>query len=211
MRITLVTLGTVVCLLLRGSGSLADVGKWTRSDLASTAKFDVVYTLAPKGGSKETRTFRVEVSGNRARLDLEDPAMGSIRYVVDGKSAFLLMPASGTAQRMALRGGIDEALALAFAQVAAQMHGAKRVGSTISSGRPADIYKNERSGTTIHVGRATGFRLPVRMETANEGGKSTLLVTGIRLGGTLPAERFTLPKGTRILETSGPGNLPGIK
>jgi len=211
MRADLVTLGLVALLLPIGSRTSADVGKWSRSDLAATAKFDVVATLTPKGGSKETRTFRVEVSGNRARLDLEDPGLGAVRYVVDGKSAYLLMPASRTAQKMALRGGIDEALALAFAQVSAQMQGSKRVGRGTVAGQPVETYRNDRSGTTIHVGRAAGYKLPVRMETLNEGGRSVLEVKGIRLGGVISAERFALPKGTQILETSGPGSLPGVK
>jgi hypothetical protein len=134
-----------------------------------------------------------------------------MRYVVDGKAAYLLMPSTKTAQRMTLRGGIDEALGLAFAQVTAHLQGARPAGRSTMAGQPTDIYRNERSGTTIHVGRSAGFRLPVRMETVNEGGKSVLKVSGVRIGGSIPAGRFVLPKGTQILETSGPGNLPGIK
>lgn len=190
----------------------SDELKLTRASLAPSARFVVTYTLSPKNGSKDVRVFRVEVSGSRARLEYEDAALGRVRYLVNEKGAFFYIPASKAAQRMSLKGGIDQALGLAYAQVAAQMRGAKRVGTATVSGQPTDTYKNPRSGTTIYVGKAPGFRLPVKMETQNEGGRSTLLATEIRLNTAIPAARFALPPGTQVIDSKGaPGTLPGIK
>lgn len=193
-------------------GARADELKLTRASLAPSARFVVTYTLSPKNGSKDVRTFRVEVSGNRARLEYEDAALGKVRYLVNEKGAFFYIPASKAAQKMEMKGGIDQALGLAYAQVATQMRGAKKSGTATISGQPTDIYKNARTGTVIYVGKSPGFRLPVKMETQNEGGRSTLLATEIRLNAAIPAARFALPPGTQVIDSKGaPGSLPGIK
>lgn len=184
----------------------------SRGSLAKSAEFTVTYTLTPKNGSKETRAFRVEVSGERARLDYSDAALGPVRYLVNEKGVFFYIPASKAAQKMEMKGGIDQALNLAFSQVLSEMKGAARTGVANVSGQPTDVYKNPRTGTTIYIGKNPGFRLPVKMETSNAGGTVSLVASSIRLNAAIPGARFALPAGTQIIETKGaPAGLPGVK
>lgn len=197
---------------LATTGEAAAQAPISRSQLARSASFTVTSTLAPQGGSKEVQTFQVEVSGERARLDYRDAALGQVQYLVNEKGVFFFIPANRTAQRMGKTGGIEQALKLTFAQAVEQMRGAKKVGSATISGQPTDIYKNAMTGTTIYMGKKPGFRLPVKMEFRNEGGTRTLLASRIKLNIALPAGRFALPVGTQVIDTQGgPGGLPGVK
>jgi len=143
---------------------------------------------------------------------LSDKSMGELCYLVNDKGTFLWIPSTKSAQKMEVTGGIEQALGLAFAQAASAMDGAKKSGKALVSGQPTEVYRNERLGTTIYMGTGAGFRLPVKVETVNAGGRQTLLASSIKLGGSIPATRFALPKGTQLLEGSGaPGSMPGIK
>jgi hypothetical protein len=211
MRVSVVKLVSVVSLSLPAVAQ-SPVLRLERSSLAPTARFVVTMTTAPKSGAKDVRTFKVELSGKKARVELSDKSMGEFCYVVNDKGTFLYIPATKSAQKMAVTGGIEQALGLAFAQASAAMEGASKSGKAVVSGQPTEIYRNERQGTTIYMGTGAGFRLPVKVETVNAGGRSTMLASSIRLGGTIPASRFALPAGTQLLEgAGGPGAMPGIK
>ena len=209
MRLT-----TALTLVFLASAALAsgEPLRLSRASLAKNAEFVVTYTLTPKNGSKETRAFRIEVSGDRARLDYSDSALGPVRYLVNEKGIFFFIPANKAAQKMEMKGGIDQALNLAFAQVLSEMKGAIRTGAANVSGQPTDVYKNPRTGTTIYIGKNPGFRLPVKMETKNEGGAVSLVASSIRLNATIVGTRFALPAGTQVIESrGGPAGLPGVK
>lgn len=211
MRASLVTLVSVVSLSFSAQGKAPGL-RLDRTSLAPTARFVVTMTTAPKGGAKDVRTFKVELSGQRARVELSDKSMGDVCYLVNDKGTFLLIPSTKSAQKMEVTGSIEQALGLAFAQAASAMEGAKKSGKAVVSGQPTEVYRNERLGTTIYMGSGSGFRLPVKVETVNAGGRQTLLASSIKLGGSIPATRFALPKGTQVLEGSGaPGSMPGIK
>lgn len=209
MRLT-----ATLALITLASAALAggETVRLTRASLAKSAEFVVTYTLTPKNGSKETRSFRVEVSGDRARLDYSDAALGPVRYLVNEKGVFFYIPANKAAQKMEMKGGIDQALNLAFAQVLSEMKGATKSGSAQVSGQPTDVYKNLRTGTTIYIGKNPGFRLPVKMETNNEGGTVSLVASSIRLNAAIAGGRFALPAGTQVIESKGTAaGLPGVK
>jgi hypothetical protein len=211
MRASLVTLVSVVSLSLSAQGKGSGL-RLDRNSLAPTARFVLTMTTSPKAGGKDVRTFRVELSGKRARVELSDKSTGDVCYLVNDRGTFLWIPSTKSAQKMDLAGGIEQALGLAFAQATSAMDGATKSGKAVVSGQPTVVYRNERQGTTIYMGTGAGFRLPVKVETVNSVGRQTLLASSIKLGGTIPATRFALPEGTQVLEGSGaPGSTPGIK
>ncbi|MDX1931632.1 MAG: hypothetical protein SFU56_03415 [Capsulimonadales bacterium] len=175
----------------------------TRANLAQQAAFTVVQTLAPKGGDKLVRTYTVRVKGNKARMDYDDPSMGSVRYLANEKGVFFYIPANRSAMKQTLKGGVEGALKVAFAQYATQLAGARKIGVATVSGQPTTVYKEAQSGATIYLGTRPGFRLPVKAVIDNEGGTSTFLVTDIKLNVPLKEDLFALPAGTQIMESSG--------
>ncbi len=185
----------------------------SRKNLAKNASFTVTSTLLPNGGSKEVQTFRVEVSGDSARLDYADRFLGTVRYLANPKGIFFYIPANKTAQRQTTT--LEQALQLAFGQALSQIRGARPVGTATISGQPTDIYKS--GATTVYVGKNPGFRLPVKVELTNEGGRRVLLASDITLNTPIPAARFALPPGTQLIEKQGgtgtgvSGGLPGVK
>jgi Outer membrane lipoprotein-sorting protein len=186
----------------------------SRTNLAESASFVVTSTLAPKGGSKVTQVYRVEVKGNNARLDYSDPAIGAVRYVANGKGVFFYIPANNTAVKQSFKGGVEGALRVAFAQANEQLRTARKIGSAVVSGQPTDIYKDPKSGAIIYLGKKPGFRLPVKTVLANEGGTRTVTVTDIKLNVALSDARFALPSGTQIIDSQEgappvAGGLPG--
>jgi hypothetical protein len=201
--------------LVLGSGVQADPGAISRASLADSARFSVRYTLTPKGGKPEVQDFSVAVSGASGRADYKMQGLGDVRYLANTTGVYLFIPANKAAQKMTDVRGIDAALKLAFNEAVQQLKGAKKVGKSVISGQPVDIYKNPKTGTTVCLGTAPGFKLPVKMELSNEGGKRTILVSGIQLGVAIPAAHFALPKGTKVIDAKGasgvgPG-LPGVK
>ncbi len=172
----------------------------SRANLANAASFTVTSVLAPKGGSKVTQTFRVEVKGNKARLDYSDPATGNVQYLANEKGVFFVIPANKTAVKQNIKGGVEQALQVAFAQANEQLKTAKKIGETTVNGMPADIFKDAGNGTTIYVGKKPGFRLPLKTLINNEGGSRTITVTNIKINPTLAETRFALPKGMQIVD-----------
>ncbi len=212
MQRTLIALGCLATLVV---GASADPVTLSRASLAKEARFTVTYTLAPKEGKPQVTKFAVAVSGAHARADYPVQGLGDTRYLVNSEGVFFFIPANKAAQQMPGGKGIDDALKLAFSEAVQQLRGAKKVGVAKVSGQPVDIYKNPKTGTTVCLGTAPGFKLPVKMELSNEGGKRTILVSGIQLGTPIPANYFQLPKGTQVIKSTGasgagPG-LPGIK
>ncbi len=183
---------------------------FSRASLAKTASFIVTTTLIPKGGSKSSQVMRVQVKGNKARLDFNNPAIGSVTYLANAQGVFFYVPANKVAQKQQFQGGVDTALRLAFQQVNEQLRTAKKVGTTTVSGQTTDVYKDARRGTTLYIGRSPAFRLPVKTVVANEGGTQTVLVTNIKTNITLPDSRFSVPKGVQIIESTGAAGAPGI-
>ena len=177
----------------------------SRANLAKSAAFTVTSVLSPNGGSKVTQTFRVEVKGNKARLDYSDPATGEVRYLANDGGVFFVIPANKTAVKQNVKGGVEQALQVAFSQANEELRGAKKIGEVSVNGMPTDIYKDVKTGTTIYVGKRSGFRLPVKTLIANEGGTRTVLVTNIRINPILADARFALPAGMRIVDG---GNSP---
>ena len=175
----------------------------SRANLAKTASFTVTRTTAPRGGAKVSDVTRVEVKGNKARLQFNNPQLGIVHYVVNEKGVFLYIPANKVAQKVPLQGGPDAALKLAYRQVNEQLRNAKKVGTATVSGQATDVYKDAGTGTTLYVGRNPGFRLPVKTVLANQGGTQTVLVTDIKLNANLPDARFALPAGTQVIEDTG--------
>jgi hypothetical protein len=212
MQRTLTALG---CLTMLSMVAKADPITISRANLAKNARFTVTYTLTPKGGKPDVTTFAVAVSGPSGRADYKMQGLGDVRYIANESGVYLFIPANKAAQKMMDVKGIDAALKLAFNEAVQQLKGAKKVGQSKVSGQPVDIYKNPQTGTTVCLGTAPGFKLPVKMELSNEGGKRTILVSGIQLGTAIPATFFLLPKGTQVIESkgatgAGPG-LPGVK
>lgn len=206
--------GVVAALALTISTASAQGFQITRANLAKVASFTVTQTLSPKGGSKVSSTYKVEVSGNRARLDYADQNVGSVRYVANDKGVFLYIPASKMAVKQSFKGGVEGALKVAFAQVNEQLKTAKKTGTAKISGILTDVYKDAKSGATLYIGKQPGFRLPVKTVLSNEGGTRTLLVSSIKLNGRLPNARFAIPAGTTIDEGGtagmGGGGVPGF-
>ena len=184
--------------------------RFSRSSLARTASFVVTNTLTPKGGSKVSQVMRVEVKGNKARVEYSNPQLGQVTYLANEKGVFFYVPANKVAQRQRFEGGVDSVLQLAFRQVNQQLQGAKKVGTARVSGQPTDVYRDTKSGATIYVGRAAGFRLPVKTELKNEGGTRTLLVTNIKTNVALADARFAVPAGVQIIESTGAAGVPGM-
>jgi outer membrane lipoprotein-sorting protein len=177
----------------------------SRANLANAATFTVTSVLAPKGGSKTTQTFRVEIKGNKARLDYSDPATGDVQYLANEKGVFFVIPANRTAVKQNIKGGVEQALQVAFAQANEQLKTAKKIGQTTVNGMPADIFKDADSGTTIYVGKKQGFRLPLKTLISNEGGSRTITVSNIKINPKITEARFALPKGMQIVDG---GNRP---
>jgi outer membrane lipoprotein-sorting protein len=184
--------------------------KLSRSSLASSARFTVTATLAPKNGKTEINRFQVEVSGINARVDYSDAMIGEVRYVVNEKGTFFYIPANKAAQKQ--KSSIEDGLKLVFAQAATEMQGAQKVGTASVAGIPTDVYRNPRTKTTIYLGTKPGFQLPVKVELKNEGGTRTLVASNIQLNIKIPAERFSLPAGTQFMESqAAPAGLPGTQ
>lgn len=173
----------------------------TRANLAKSASFVVTQTIAPRGGSPLVRKFTVEVKGEKARLDYEDPALGPVRYVANEKGVYFFMPGNNSAVKQTFKGGVEGALKVAFAQANDRMAQAKKVGTATVSGQSTILYKDADTGTLIYIGTKPGFRLPVKTELANEGGKNTMLVSNIKLNIPIADARFALPPGTQIIES----------
>lgn len=184
----------------------------SRASLANAATFTVTQTLAPKGVTNLVRVFKIEVKGNQARLDYDDQAIGPVRYLANKQGVFFLIPANKNAVKQTFQGGVEGALKVAFAQARQQLVGAKKIGAQSVSGQPTTVYRAQ-NGTLIYVGTRPGFRLPVKTETRNEGGTSTLLVSDIKLNPVLSDARFALPPGTKIIEGENAGvpTLPGLQ
>lgn len=202
----------VAALLLGGTEpGRAAAPTFSRSSLANTASFTVTNTVAPRGGSKSVTVMRVEVKGSRARLEYNNPALGAVTYLANEKGIFLYVPANKVAQKQNFQGGIDRALQFAFAQVSQQLRTAKKTGTATVSGQPTDVYKDAASGATVYVGRAPGFRMPVKTVVTNVGGTRTLLVTNIKTNIALSDARFTIPTGVQIITPGGgaAGGFPG--
>jgi outer membrane lipoprotein-sorting protein len=191
----------------------AQAPKVSRASLANAAAFTVTSTVAPRGGPKASQAMRVEVKGNRARVDFNSPQLGPVRYLANDKGVFLYIPANKVAQKMPIEGGVNGALQLVYRQINDQLASAKKVGTATVDGQATDVYKDPRTGATLYVGRNPGFRLPVKTVLANEGGTRTVAVTNIKLNPALPDARFAVPAGTQVMEATGaPGGLaaPGI-
>lgn len=184
----------------------------TRSNLAKSAKFKVTQTIAPKGSAPLVRSFFVEVKGEKARLDYDDPALGPVRYVANEKGVFFYMPGNETAVKQSVQGGVEGALRLAFAQANERLVKAKKVGQGTVSGQPTVIYKDPDTGAVVYMGTNPGFRLPVKSVIQNEGGSNTVQVSDIQLNISIADSRFALPKGTQIIDSKdAPGvGVPGI-
>jgi outer membrane lipoprotein-sorting protein len=183
----------------------------TRANLAKSASFKVTQTISPKGGSPLKREYRVEVKGNKARLDYEDQAIGAVRYVANEKGVFFYIPGNKTAMKQSLKGGVEGALNYAFAQASSQLERAKKVGTATVSGQPTVVYKDAATGAMVYLGTANGFRLPVKTVLNNQGGSTTMLVSDIKLNIPVADTRFALPTGTQIIESKdAPGGMPGV-
>lgn len=183
----------------------------SRASLAKNASFTVTQTVAPKGGDKLTQTYNVAIKGDKARMDYEDLSIGAVRYVANEKGIFFYIPANNSAMKQTLKGGVEGALKVAFAQYATQLASAQKIGTATVSGQPTTIYKDTKSGAVIYLGTKPGFHLPVKAIIENEGGTRTFLVTNIKLNVPLKDDLFVLPAGTQIMESSDtPGGIPGV-
>ena len=189
-------------------GAAAPAFRVTRSSLAPAATFTITQTLAPKGGDKLVRVYKVQVKGNKARLDYDDPSLGTVRYLANDKGFFFYTPGNKSAMKQTIKGGVEEALKTAFAQVKDQLVGAKKTGVATVSGQPTEVYQNPKNGTTVYMGTRPGFRLPVKTVQTNIGGSTMLVVSDIKLNPVISDALFALPAGTQIMD-SGNGGLPG--
>jgi len=186
--------------------------KISRANLAKTASFTVTQTLAPKEGTPLTRTFKIVVNGGFGRVDYDDPALGSVRYLANQQGMFLVIPGNKTATKYDLKGGVDTALRMAFQFVSAQGADFKKTGATIVSGQPADEYRNTKTGAVVYIGTHPGFRLPVKGTLANEGGSQSFLVSEIKLNIPVAVAQFALPVGTQVISgENGAAGMPGGK
>lgn len=179
----------------------------TRANLAKSASFLVTQTIAPKGGSPVVRKYTVEVKGEKARLDYDDATLGPVRYLANEKGVFFFMPGNNSAVKQTFKGGVEGALKVAFAQANERMAQAKKVGTATISGQPTVLYKDPETGTLIYFGTRPGFRLPVKTELANEGGKNTMVVSNIKLNIPIAETRFALPAGTQVIESQDAPNV----
>jgi len=182
----------------------------SRASLARTASFTITQTLTPKGGAKVSQVMRAEVKGDRARLEMNNPQVGAVTYLSNPKGVFLYMPSAKIAQKQSLPEGasVDALLRRAFGQINRELRSAKKIGAATVSGQKTDVYKDARTGTTIHIGTNPGFRLPVKVVANNAGGTRTLLVSNIKTNIALADARFAVPPGVRIIEASGGAGLP---
>ena len=199
-------------IILSAGLARADTFAVTRANLAKNAIFTVTQTLAPKGGTKFVRVFKIEVKGEKARVDFADPNAGDMRYIANDKGLFIYIPGNKTAMKQSVKGGVESALKQAFAQANSGLAGAKKVGTAIVSGQPTDVYRDPKKGSVVYMGTANGFRLPVKVEQTNVGGTTTLVVTGIRLNPVLADTEFVLPTGTHVEGSEeGGAELPGAR
>jgi outer membrane lipoprotein-sorting protein len=180
-----------------------------RASLAKSASFTATQTLIPKGGTKSSRSFQVEVKGNKARVDYQDELVGSVRYVLNEKGAYQYFPGNNSAVKVDLKGGVEGALKYVFQQVNEQLAGAKKIGTATVSGQQTDIYKDAKTGALIYVGKSPGFHLPVKTLLTNEGGTNTLLVSNIKLNIAIADNRFVLPKGAQLIDGGNAGRAGG--
>ena len=178
----------------------------SRANLAKNATFTVTSVLIPNGGTKSTQTFTVSVKGNQARLDYSDPATGAVRYLANARGVFFVIPANKTAIKQDIKGGVDQALQVAFSQANQQLRTATKTGTATINGMPTDVYKDAETGTILYIGKRAGFRLPVKTLLSNEGGSRTITVTNIKLNTAQPDADFALPAGVRIID--GGKSLP---
>lgn len=196
--------GAAFALLASGNQTAAHAQvpyKITRTSLAKTASFTVTQTLAPKGSDKLVRVYKIEVSGNNARLDYDDPSIGAVRYLANNKGVFFYIPANKSAVKQTPQGGVEGALKFAFAQVNDQLAHAKKIKTETVSGQATTVYKDAQTGTLVYLGQSPGFTLPVKTVVSNVGGTSTLLVSNIKLNVPVDAKRFALPSGTQMMDS----------
>ncbi len=183
--------------------------KISRANLAKTAAFTVTQTLAPKGSDKIVRVYKIEVSGNNARLDYDDPSVGSVRYLSNSKGVYFYIPGNKSAVKQTFQGGVEGALKVAFAQVNDQLAHAKKIKTETVSGQPTDVYQDPKTGTMVYLGKGAGFKLPIKTVVSNVGGTNTLLVSGIQLNKPIAAARFALPTGTQMMDGGAAPAVPG--
>jgi len=193
------------------AAATAQTPSFSRASLANTASFTITNTLAPNGGAKVAQVTRVEVKGNKARVEMNNPQIGRVLYLANEKGVFLYMPAQKLAQRQSLPAGesVNTVLGRAFGQVNRQLRTAKKIGTERVSGQNTDVYRDSRSGALIHIGKNPGFRLPVKVTTKNQGGTRTVLVSNIKTNIALADARFAVPTGVRVIESDGAAGLPG--
>jgi outer membrane lipoprotein-sorting protein len=185
----------------------------SRANLANSASFVVTQATSPKGGSKFSQTARVEVKGNKARIETSNPQIGSVVYLANEKGFYLYIPANKVAQKQGFRGDVNSLLRVAFGRANEQLKAAKKVGTATVSGLPTDVYKDAATGTVLYVARKPGFRLPVKTVITNEGGTQTVTVSKIRTNLPLADARFAVPAGVRVMESTGAAggmSLPGV-
>ncbi|MBC8103282.1 MAG: hypothetical protein H7Z41_11900 [Cytophagales bacterium] len=179
----------------------------SRANLANVVTFNVTQTTAPKGSAPLIRSYRVSVKGNKARVEFEDPAIGPARYIANEKGVFLYIEGSGAASKYNVKGGVDAALRQAYQFVTAQGASYKKVGTATVSGQPTDVFKNVKNGASLYVGKAAGFRLPIKSVLTNEGGTQSFLVSNIKLNASIPDAIFALPAGTQIIDGASGGAI----
>ena len=182
----------------------------SRANLAKAATFTVTQTTAPKGSAPLTRTYRITVKGNKARVEFDDPAIGPARYIANEKGVFLFIEGSGAATKYNVKGGVDAALRQAYRFVTSQGSSYKKVGTATVSGQPTDVFKNVKNGGSLYVGKASGFRLPIKSVLTNEGGTQSFLVSNIKLNTSPQDALFALPAGTQIIDGANGGGALGL-
>lgn len=186
------------------------VPTFSRESLAKTAQFTVTMVMAPKGGPKDTQVFQVAVSGPKARLDYKDRALGEVRYVVNEKGTFFLIPSNKAAQKMNLK--VEDGLKTVFSQASEVLAGAKKTGKAQVAGIACDVYTHPKTGSVVYLGTTPGFQVPVKLEIKNAGGMQTMQASNIKLNTSIPAAHFALPAGTQVIEgQGGPTGLPGSR
>lgn len=204
VAVTLVGVGTAPA---RAQSATAPTN-FSRASLANAATFTITDVLTPKQGSKVVQVMKVEVKGQKGRLDFENPAIGAVRYVANEKGVYFYIPANKTATRQQVKGGIDAAIKTAFSQFGGYLRGAKKVGTGTVSGMPTTIYKDGESGALVYVSSKPGFKVPVKLILDNEGGKRTVTISNVRLNPKLADARFALPAGTNVID-GGAAPVPG--
>lgn len=186
----------------------------SRANLAKSASFTLTQTLTPKDGKPLIRSYRIEVKGEKARMDYDDQMVGEVRYLSNEKGVFFYIPANKNAMKQTIKGGVDTALKLAFAQVSDRMATAKKVGTANVSGFPTTVYKDPKTGGMVYISEKPGFRLPVKTVLTNEGGSTMMEVKDIKLNVAIDDSRFALPPGTKIMESeksASSGGLPTVR